>query len=634
MALSEGSAVTGTQAPADASASLSAATVASVPRESRPMMVSPWLVLIAGIGISIASFAYVRTMIEDVASLRFDRQARDAAGVIEDRILFYADILYALRALFASQGVVTRSQFQRFVHALKLKDRFPGFDVVNYAVHVRREDRARFVESVRRDTSLTPEGYPRFDIKPPGERDEYFVLAYVEPMQGFEFAFGRDLGANVDSASPQQIAAAQRQARDTGTLTASGVPISIRARGREYMGLALRLAVYQAGLPTDTVDARRAAYLGSVGAGFGVEEMMKGVLTGEAAQYMRFSVFDVGAASELAGSSGDVKRLHLFDGGASARTRSQGVSDSEGAVFERVLPLAFAGRSWEVTFRAPKSAVIGLVDSALPWVVLGTGMLSSALLWGVLYSLASSRRRAVKIADEITKDLRASERELRASTEQIQAMSRRLVELQESERREFSRELHDRVGQNLTALSISLDILCTELAQKANQAELARLNDAAKLVEATHLTIQNVMTELRPPMLDDYGLLSAIQWYAADFTRRTGIEVSVRGDERMQRLSQAVEIGLFRIVQEAFTNIAKHAHATRIHISLQRSQRVVVMSILDNGVGLDAAVISAPEFRQGLGVVNMRERAQAFGGEFELETGPAGGTEVIVRVPC
>lgn len=604
------------------------------PRSSRANVL-PWAVLGAGIVTSVLLFTFVRSAIEDLARLRFERQASDAIQIIEERILFYADILYALRALFASQEQVNRLAFQRFVAALELQSRYPGFDVVNYAVYVRGEDRARFVESVRRDTSLVPEGYPKFDIQPPGIRSEYFVLAYVEPMRGFEFAFGRDIGANVDSAAPQHVVAAQKAARDSGKLTASGVPIKINARGREYTGLAVRLAVYRAGAPADTVDDRRAAYLGSVGAGFSVDELMKGVLTAEATQYTRLRVYDVGTAGDFAGGNTRGKTWTLFDsatlpGAAGVSQDASTPSDN----FSIELPLEFAGRQWRIDFSARKRVVIGRVDELLPWVIVSGGLLTSFLLAGILYSLASSRRRAMSIADEITKDLRVSEAELRASAEQLQAMSRRLVELQESERRQFSRELHDRVGQNLTALSITVDILKAELAASANPAVLVRLDDAAALLDSTHGTIENVMTELRPPMLDDYGLLPAIQWYAGEFGRRTGIVVNVRGDEQMQRLAQPTEIALFRIIQEALNNIAKHAHAKQIHVALERSAKVAVLSILDDGVGMQPPQGASATRRSGLGMVTMRERAQSVGGEFEIIAGPAGGTEVIVRVAC
>jgi signal transduction histidine kinase len=213
-------------------------------------------------------------------------------------------------------------------------------------------------------------------------------------------------------------------------------------------------------------------------------------------------------------------------------------------------------------------------------------------------------------------------------------MSRRLVDMQEFERRQLSRELHDRVGQNLTALSINLDILKTQLSGNGHEAFRSRLSDAATLLEATSGAIENVMSELRPPMLDDYGLLPALQWYANEFSSRTGIQVAVDGDEQMERLSQASEIALFRIAQEALNNVAKHAHASRVRITLVRSDARLVMSLTDDGAGLEAAPATGSKRRPGLGMVTMRERTQAVGGQFEIGAAPGRGTQVVVRVPC
>jgi signal transduction histidine kinase len=213
-------------------------------------------------------------------------------------------------------------------------------------------------------------------------------------------------------------------------------------------------------------------------------------------------------------------------------------------------------------------------------------------------------------------------------------MSRRLVDIQESERRQLARELHDRVGQNLTALSISLDILKTQLGGNGSAALRSRLDDAAALLESTAGSIENVMSELRPPMLDDYGLLPALQWYASEFSSRTGIEVTVDGDEESGRLTQASEIELFRIVQEALNNVAKHAHARHVRIALEREGARFTMSVSDDGVGLGSAAPSGARQRHGLGMVTMRERTQAVGGDFEIGAAPGRGTRVVVRVPC
>jgi signal transduction histidine kinase len=607
----------------------------NVINRTRRGTVLPWLVLAIGIPASLVMFIVVLDAVQNVAQLRFGRYASDTKHVIEARINSYADVLYGLQALFATQGPVSRIQFHRYVLSLDLKHRYPGYDVVNFVAYVPADEKGRFEETVRRDYSLDSRGYPKFKIKPPGERSEYFVMVYIEPLAGFEYAFGLDLGANPGVPDPRALAMALRFARDSGQLTASGLPIRVKTSTESYVGLAMRLPVYRSGMPLETVQQRRTAYIGSVGAGFNVGELMRGVLSEEASKFMRFRLFDAGSLGdrEPSASPGDERRL--FDSNQFIRLRpGQFAADDSGTIFQRVLSMEVGGRNWEVHFTAPKDAFVERVDALLPWFVLSGGLLLSTFLFGIFYSLASSRSRAVELANEMTKDLRQSEEELRYSAGQLQALSRRLVDLQETERRQFSRELHDRVGQNLTALSINLDILKTQLPGDANQGMRSRLDDAAALLESTAGGIENVMSELRPPMLDDYGLLPALQWYTTEFSRRTGIEVMVDGDEDMHRLPQAGEIALFRIMQEALNNVAKHAHARNVHITLEHSDTECVMSVADDGVGLEAGSGSASRRRPGLGMVTMRERTQAVGGRFGIGPAPGGGTRVEVRMPC
>jgi signal transduction histidine kinase len=227
-----------------------------------------------------------------------------------------------------------------------------------------------------------------------------------------------------------------------------------------------------------------------------------------------------------------------------------------------------------------------------------------------------------------------AEEELKVSAAQLQALSRRLVDAQETERRRFSRELHDLVGQNLTALSINLDILKSQLGGDANDALRSRLGDSGTLLESTTAAIENVMSELRPPMLDDYGLLSALQWYANDFSRRTRIDVKIQGDEHMARLPPESEIALFRIAQEALNNVAKHARAESVDITLESRDAHTIMSIADDGVGFDSGGGAKPRRRPGLGMVTMRERTQAIGGSFDMQAQAGRGTRITVAVPA
>jgi PAS domain S-box-containing protein len=965
----------------------------------------PWAMLGIGIVASLSLWLIVRENIESAAEERFAHQATEAKRIIERRVLSYAEVLFGAQALFATRDHVTRLQFHDFVESLDLKSRFPGFDSLNYSAYVSAARKRQFVESVRRDTGLDPEGYPRFAIKPPGERPEYYVLVYLEPMAGFEFAFGLDIGANpaLGAGSKQAMAALQQSGRDSGKLIASGLPIPIRSGTREYIGLAMRLPVYRNRMPLDTAEERRAAYLGSVGAGFNVERLMAGVLEEKTTRYMRFRVY--GPATEGGASSPGKERL-LFDSNLLIHeSAAQPAGDDPRFMFTRAVPMEIAGRTWEIHFSTRKDAVIDRVDRLVPSIVLLAGLLSSLLLFAVLYSLSSSRERALALAAKMTKHLRESEErfrliaenasdlitvidprgrrvyanpafgklfgdvqaligkdasvhihpgdrgrvrkafletvrdgqarptefrfllpsgevrdiesspsavldqhgrvefvvavardvterrrteealrardlqlqeaqalanlgswewdlrtnsrtwsdqltrifglrhdqlpstfdgfyplvhpddrertaklasealrtgksyenqfrivrpdgvvrtlhnqarvdrdesgkaarvigvcqditerklaeeQVRISQERFRMMvenvrdyaiyildmkgyitswnlgaeriegyladeiigkhysrfflpdhatrgdpgmqlqfaslqgryesegwrvrkngsqfwahviltplrddagklrgfseivhditdrkrveedlhsyadrlkttSRRLVEVQESERRLLATELHDRVGQNLTALGINLSIVAGGLPAGTKPELAARLEDCNALVEGTVDAMRDVMAELRPHALDDYGLPAALRSLATGFSRRTGIQVAFEKEGKGADLPKPVDLAMFRIAQEALNNVAKHANAKRVEIAIRRKNGSAVLSVRDNGVGFDPQRIDGPRAEAGWGLLIMRERAEAVGAQFSLKAGPNSGVQVLVE---
>jgi PAS domain S-box-containing protein len=234
---------------------------------------------------------------------------------------------------------------------------------------------------------------------------------------------------------------------------------------------------------------------------------------------------------------------------------------------------------------------------------------------------------AVVVNHEVT-DRVCAETALRESAQRLQHLSRRLLALQEEERRNLSRELHDRLGETLTALSINLSMLKDGV--QRDECAMARVEDSAALVKSTAAVMENLIGELRPPMLDDHGLAAALDWYGKQFAARAGIAVSVQADEPGARVAPEVGIALFRIAQEALTNVAKHAQAGRVAISLRRAGGELVMSICDDGIGLDS---QSQRRGSGLGMVTMRERAQAVGGRFEVQRLAERGTRLTVTVP-
>lgn len=235
------------------------------------------------------------------------------------------------------------------------------------------------------------------------------------------------------------------------------------------------------------------------------------------------------------------------------------------------------------------------------------------------------------IIRDITERKLAEEKQKRLFREH-QRLSRRLVEVQEMERRHIARELHDRISQNLTAVGINLNIFQNQLSAPLNPKIEAQLNDSMKLVEEMTVCIRDLMAELHPAVLDDYGLLAALHWYGERFSARTGIMIVLEGKELTPRLPLEVEIALFRIAQEALTNVVKYAQTDRVTVTLDRMTGGARLTIVDEGVGFDPKTLYQLKERSGWGLITMRERAEAVGGRLLMESSPGKGTKVIVEV--
>jgi two-component system sensor histidine kinase UhpB len=212
----------------------------------------------------------------------------------------------------------------------------------------------------------------------------------------------------------------------------------------------------------------------------------------------------------------------------------------------------------------------------------------------------------------------------------LQVLARRLVEAEELQRHRIAAELHDRVGQTLSALNINLDIALGLLPKENIEARL-RIADSLALVDGALQTIEDLMADLRPPLLDEYGLSAALGLYVEHFSKRTGLGVSVDDPlEAGRALPRVVAIALFRIAQEALANVAKHAEAKKVRVFIEKHDNEFIMEIADDGRGFDRAQRLAQSQRWGM--TTMQERAAAIGGELEVQSSVGGGTSVRVRV--
>ncbi|MCC7175450.1 MAG: MCP four helix bundle domain-containing protein [Bryobacterales bacterium] len=243
------------------------------------------------------------------------------------------------------------------------------------------------------------------------------------------------------------------------------------------------------------------------------------------------------------------------------------------------------------------------------------------LLAGCLVALVSvgSMRRLQRKAE-------AHHREIEEAHEQLRDLSDRLVRAQEEERRSLSRELHDEVGQTMSAMLVELGRLEAAAPDRAGQRE--RLAAVRRMAEASIGSIRNLALLLRPSMLDELGLVPALGWQAREVTRRTGLRVKVVAGDIGQDLPDSYRTCIYRVVQEALHNCVKHAKATLVRVEVRQDEGGFTVSVRDDGIGFDT------RREKGLGLLGMEERVKRLGGLFSLESGPGRGTVVSIRFPA
>lgn len=217
--------------------------------------------------------------------------------------------------------------------------------------------------------------------------------------------------------------------------------------------------------------------------------------------------------------------------------------------------------------------------------------------------------------------------------ERLRILGARLAETEESERKQLSRELHDQVGQNLSALGINLNILKAQMPPRDGKRMLTTLDESIALVEQTADRIRDVMADLRPPLLDDYGLLATLRWFGEQFAKRNALSIDIFGEEPTPRLPPQTEIALFRVVTEALTNVAKHAQATEASVTVECTEDALRVVIADDGKGFDPYFEAEPGEDRGWGLITMAERIESVGGRFWVESLPShDGTKVFAVV--
>jgi len=221
--------------------------------------------------------------------------------------------------------------------------------------------------------------------------------------------------------------------------------------------------------------------------------------------------------------------------------------------------------------------------------------------------------------------------EVAQARDDLEQLSGKLLKVQEEERRRLSRELHDGIGQTLTALR--MEIYQVQLLSVAAGFGEERLARARGLAEEALKTVKNISLLLRPPLLDDLGLEPALAWQADQFTRRTEIPCRFRAIHLQELLPEDVKTCIFRVIQEALNNCEKHASPTQVAVSVEQTSDTLAICVEDDGAGFILNSHNAPARRYGLGILGMRERAVMLGGNLTIRSAPGKGTKLMLTVP-
>jgi len=349
-----------------------------------------WLIFAVGALVSLFAWRSLVLEVENTALASFSKLALESANEIDSRLRAYRIMLVGLQGFFQANPGLDRRAFERYTDTLAREHGVSQLRSFSYARYVSGPMRRRFENTVRADRSVQPEGYPRFAIRPAGERDEYLVLLYLSPTRPNDRAFGLDVMA--DAVRRRAV----ERARDTGDLIASG-PISLVSSESGERGVTLRLPVYRTQAALTSLDMRRETFDGMVNVVFSMREVVGDIVSRHERDGLELRIVDLGPVR----SPPRPDPLYESPSAGNVEQRFQVKSELE-----------LGERRWQLAFSAPQSRFRSAGDAVMPWLTLLGGLVITVLLTGFTGSLAMSTRRAHRIANEITDDLRRSQAQL------------------------------------------------------------------------------------------------------------------------------------------------------------------------------------------------------------------------------
>jgi PAS domain S-box-containing protein len=327
-------------------------------------------------------------------------------------------------------------------------------------------------------------------------------------------------------------------------------------------------------------------------------------------------------------SCDDQSRIVLFNS-AAERVFGYKVADIKGQPLDLLMPARFRERHGEHISRFGKTGQTSrrMGDQTVLWGIRSTGE-EFPIEASISHLSETGRKFYTVILRDITERFRAEEA-LRRSREQLRKLAAAAHLVREQEKSRIARELHDELGQALTALKIDLGWIESRLSSD-DKGILEKLHSMTNVLDHTVAATRRISADLRPLMLDDLGLLPAAEWLAQNFSERTGIPCEFACNVSELSLESEQATAVFRMLQESLTNAARHSHATQVEVNIFREGNDVTLTVRDNGMGFS---LDRDRKIDSFGLLGIEERAYLLGGQVHITSAPGAGTEIEIRIP-